>query len=67
MYYDDRNGIWNDGIYWVIQEEANKLRSEGYRIVLLHNMNAHVGNVPGTGIIGNNDDVNRSGEILVLP
>lgn len=58
----DAHGEWNDGIYWVLQQECAALRSAGYRVEVLGDMNAHVGNVAGQGIIGNNADINRNGE-----
>ena len=62
QYPDDRHGEWNDGIYWILRQEITKLRSEGYRIQFLGDMNGHVGSVPGQGIVGNNPDINRNGQ-----
>ena len=58
---DDQHGEWNDGIYWVLRKECEALRSSGYRVVLLGDMNAHVGDVLGHGVPGNNKDINRNG------
>ena len=61
QYPDDRHGEWNDGIYQVLQQEIFKLRSEGYRIKFMGDMNGHVGSVLGQGVVGNNPDINRNG------
>ena len=29
---NDAHGEWNDGIYWVLQQECAALRSTGYRV-----------------------------------
>ena len=62
QFSDDRNQSWNDGMYWVLQQEVLFLRSQGYRIQMLGDFNAHVGCHPNQGISGNNPDVNRNGE-----
>ena len=59
---DDRHGEWNNAIYWVLRQECEALRSSGYRVVVLGDMNGHVGNQPGQGVVGNNADINRNGE-----
>ena len=46
----DVHGEWNDRLYWVLHQECEVLRSEGYRVVVLGDMNGHVGNVPGCGL-----------------
>ena len=58
----DNHGDWNDGIYWVLRQECESLRSSGYRIIVLGDMNGHIGDQPGRGISGNNPDINRNGE-----
>ena len=58
----DKHGEWNDGIYWVVRQECIALRSAGYRVVVLGDMNGHIGNVPGQGVPGNNADINLNGE-----
>ena len=61
QYQDDRNAEWNDNLYLVLRREVMQLRSEGYRIAFLGDMNGHVGSVLGQGIVGNNDDINKNG------
>ena len=58
----DDHGKWNDGIYWVLRQECEALRSSGYRILVLGDMNGHIGDQPGRGVPGNNPDINRNGE-----
>ena len=58
---DDRHGEWNERMYQTLHQEQSVLRSMGYRIVFLADFNAHVGNDPSTGIVGNNPDVNPNG------
>ena len=62
QYGDDRHGEWNDGLYWVLRQEAFSLRSSGYRVQFLGDFNGHIGNVLGKGIVGNNGDINKNGE-----
>ena len=59
---NDAHGEWNDGIYWVLRQECEALRSSGYRVLLLGDMNAHVGSELGHGVPGNNHDINRNGD-----
>ena len=61
QYPDDRNAEWNENLYLVLRQEVTKLRSEGYRIVFLGDMNGHVGSVLGQGVVGNNPDINMNG------
>ena len=49
---DDRHGEWNDSLYWVLRQECEALRSSGYRVVVLGDMNGHVGNIKGKGVVG---------------
>ena len=58
---NDVHGEWNDGIYWVLRQECEALRSSGYRVLLLGDMNAHVGSNLDQGVPGNNHDINRNG------
>ena len=62
QYGDDRNKDWNDGIYWVLRQEAVALRSSGYRLQFLGDYNGHVGNILGQGVLGNSGDINNNGE-----
>ena len=62
QFSDDRNSSWNDGMYWILQQEISSLRAEGYRVLLVGDFNAHIGNVAGQGIPGNNADINKNGE-----
>ena len=62
QYGDDRFGIWNEGMFAVLQAEAATLRAQGYRIVYLGDFNSHIGSVPGQGVPNNHDDVNLNGE-----
>ena len=59
---DDKYGEWNEGIYWVLRQESAALRTAGYRVVILGDMNCHVGCAPGQGVPGNTADINRNGE-----
>ena len=58
---DDRHGDWNESLFSVISSEISTLRSEGFRVILLGDFNAHVGNEQGVGIAGNHPDINRNG------
>ena len=61
QYPDDRNADWNEGIYFVLKNEVQQLRAEGYRIAFCGDFNAHIGSVPGQGVPGNNPDINNNG------
>ena len=65
QFSDDRNQEWDEGMFWVLQQEILSLRSQGFRILLVGDFNAHIGNVAGVGIVGNNADINKNGERLL--
>ena len=65
QYPDNRNESWNTAIYSVIHEEAMALKRQGYRVTILADFNGHIGSQPGVGIIGNNPDINRNGQLLL--
>ena len=52
---DDRNGVWNSVLYSVLQSEVAALRQDGFRIVLLGDFNAHIGDRDGVGIARNGE------------
>ena len=58
---DDRHGTWNDILYNVLQQEIFELRQAGFRILIVGDFNAHVGNVLGVGIVGNHPGINQNG------
>ena len=58
---DDRHGVQNEILYSVLKTEIIKLRTDGYRVVLLGDFNGHVGSDHTVGIVGNHDVVNRNG------
>ena len=62
QFSDDRNSNWNDGIFWILQQEVSSLRADGYRVLLVGDFNGHIGNIAGQGIPGNNADINKNGE-----
>ena len=41
---DDRHGLWNDVLYDVLRKEVRDLCRDGYRVLMLGDFNAHVGN-----------------------
>ena len=58
---DDRNSLWNDILFSVLKSEIVNLRNNGYRVILLGDMNSHVGCAPNVGIAGNHAPINRNG------
>ena len=58
---DDRHGEWNQNLYSVLKSEIVKLRTDGFRVVMLGDFNGHVGCDPTVGIVGNHAGVNRNG------
>ena len=51
----------NDAIYSVLKSEILELKAKVYRIVLLGDFNAHVGDSVEEGVVGNNPIVNANG------
>ena len=62
QFSDDRNKEWNEGIFWVLQQEILHLRSQGFRIQLVGDFNSHIGSLDGQGVQGNNPIINKNGE-----
>ena len=62
QFSDDRNKDWNNGMFWVLQQEVQTLRAQGYRVLLVGDFNAHIGNIAGQGVEGNNPDINKNGQ-----
>ena len=62
QFSDDRNKEWNEGMFWVLQQEVQSLRDQGYRVLLVGDFNAHIGNIEGQGVVGNNPDINKNGQ-----
>ena len=48
-------------MYNVLQDEIFELRQAGFRILIVGDFNAHVGNVLGVGIVGNHPGINQNG------
>ena len=65
QYPDDRHQAWNEGIYWVLRQEAIELRAAGYRLQFLGDFNGHVGDSVEHGVPGNNPDINKNGERFI--
>ena len=51
---DDRHGLWNDTMYEVLEDEITDLRAKGYRVCIMGDFNARVGNVLSEGGIPGN-------------
>ena len=62
QFSDDRNKDWNEGMFWVLQQEVQSLRAQGYRVLIVGDFNAHIGNKEGQGVDGNNPDINKNGQ-----
>ena len=58
---DDRHSSWNDILFSVLKSEIVNLRNNGYRVILLGDMNSHVGCAPNVGIAGNHAPINSNG------
>ena len=61
QFSDDRNAVWNETMYRVVQQEAFALRSKGYRTVFVGDFNGHVGDQPGVGVPNNSPNINANG------
>ena len=55
---------WNEHLYAALQEEMECLRAEGYKCVIIGDLNGHVGDGPG-GIGGNRPEVNFNGQLIL--
>ena len=62
---DDSNAEWNTALFSVLRHEIAALRREGFRVVLLGDFNGHVGDSPGTGIVGNKPSINNNGRRFI--
>ena len=58
---DDRHADWNMRMYETIHKEVAALRADGYRIIMLADFNAHLGNKENEGVVGNHPGVNKNG------
>ena len=59
---DDRHGLWNEALYDVLRKEVHDLCNDGYRVLMLGDFNAHVGNSCGVGVVGNHPNINLNGD-----
>ena len=63
---DNRHLKWNEGIYQVLTDEIRDLRGQGYRVILVGDYNAWIGNVAEQGgIPGNNARVTPNGMLFL--
>ena len=46
---DNRHLKWNEGIYQVLTDEIRDLRGQGFRVILVGDYNAWIGNVAEQG------------------
>ena len=65
QYDDDRNSNWNQLLYACIRDEQAELRRKGFRILVVGDMNGHIGNVEAVGIPGNKPGINPNGNLLL--
>ena len=65
QYDDDRNSNWNQLLYACIRKEQAELRKQGYRILVVGDLNGHIGCVDGVGILGNKPGVNPNGNLIL--
>ena len=63
---DDRHGLWNDALYDVLRKEVRDLCTDGYRVLLLGDFNAHVGNSCTVGVVGNHPNINLNGDRFLI-
>ena len=64
QYDDDRNSNWNQLLYARIREEQADLRRKGYRILVIGDMNGHIGCDDNVGIPGNKPGIIPNGNLL---
>ena len=63
---DNRHLKWNEGIYQVLTDEIRDLRGQGYRVILVGDYNAWIGNVAEQGgIPGNHSRVTPNGMLFL--
>ena len=63
QYEDDRNSNWNQILYSCLREEQAELRGKGYRILIIGDMNGHIG-CDNVGIAGNKPGINPTATLL---
>ena len=55
---------WNESLYETIQGELRRLENDGYKCIIMRDMNAHIG-TPPLGIDGNKPGINSNGPKLL--
>ena len=61
---NDDYKLWNESLYETIQGELRGLENEGYKCMIMGDMNAHIG-TPPLGIDGNKPGTNSNGRKLL--
>ena len=64
QFSDNRNEEWNQGIYQVISNEQQKYRDQGFRVLIIGDLNGHIGNKEN-GIKNNKPEINVNGQMIL--
>ena len=65
QYSDNRYETENISLYQVLQEEVSLLETQGYRVIILGDLNGHIGSEKGIGIPGNKPSINKNGRLII--
>ena len=61
---DNSNYTWNEGIYKVISKEQHNYKQMGYRVLIVGDLNGHIGNNK-EGIKNNKPQINNNGKLIL--
>ena len=61
---ENSNYSWNEGIYKIISKEQNKYQNMGYRVLIIGDLNGHIGNQK-EGIKNNKPQINPNGQLII--
>ena len=61
---ENSNYSWNEGIYKIISKEQTNYQNMGYRVLIIGDLNGHIGNQKD-GIRNNNPKINPNGQLII--
>ena len=65
QFNDNRNEAWNQGIYQIIATEQQIYRNKGFRVVVIGDLNRHIGNKKNISIKNNKEEINTNGQMIL--
>ena len=65
QFNDNRNEEWNQGIYKIVAKEQQEYKDKQFRVLIIRDLNGHIGNGQSTGIKNNKDQINTNGQMII--